>query len=569
MFWKLKMIKRKWGSRGLQQLVATADSHNSRKEWALAAQSYRAALEIDPGLSALWVQLGHCEKEAGKVEDARRAYEKAAESDPNNSDALVHLGHLLKSIGDRIGAFRTLKTVFDRTQDSSLESELKALVGTSRPFAEFLSNVEKVFDADFYLQSNPDVAASGLDPLLHFMVFGWKERRAASPETGSRVFDPFYKKGAEGIRYANPVALSVVMPTYNRASVLEATLQRLLAIIGDDPIEIVVIDDGSGDRTPDVLAQAAERSDRLIYQSIRNGGPGRARNLGASMARGEIVLFVGDDTQPVNSDLFRAHYQAHRVNMSLGHAVLGKVVWPNDKLNMPNTVMTLIQGDGQQQFDYKFMRPWQKYAPWLFYTANVSVKRNIVEDWNKEGFDASFTLAAFEDAEFAYRMSKRYEDFGVFYTPNAIVEHYHPYDVEGFMRRQVNCGLMIDVLIRKHPELSPLVLGQQLHEILSAAQLTSTGRESPAHHYSTMIEGIRAWALVIDHHQGLGSQNWHTDFLSAVFRLSLLDAYLMLRTDRPAVQASAYRYLVEDFRAQMGRALATEVFGDYQLMNLL
>jgi len=34
-----------------------------------------------------------------------------------------------------------------------------------------------MFDANYYLNNNPDVAKSGMDPLLHFIQFGWKENR--------------------------------------------------------------------------------------------------------------------------------------------------------------------------------------------------------------------------------------------------------------------------------------------------------------------------------------------------------------------------------------------------------
>jgi len=214
------------------------------------------------------------------------------------------------------------------------------------------------------------------------------------------------------------------------------------------------------------------------------------------------------------------------------------------------------------------MKPWQKYGPWLFYTANVSVKKKIVNNWLSEGFDHDFTLYGFEDSEFSYRISKLNENFGVFYTPNAIVKHYHEYNTAGFIRRQVACGMMIDVLLKKHPELETLILGQDLPSILKTEHQLGS-REAPTHYYSTMIEGIRAWALVIDHHYGLGSQNWHPDFLNAVFRLSLLDSYIMLRGENPTAQAAAYRYLITDFRMQMGRALATELLGDFHFANLI
>lgn len=384
--------------------------------------------------------------------------------------------------------------------------------------------------------------------------------------TNSRVTEapsPFVVGGRD-------VAISVLLPTFNRAEVLEHTARDLLRTIGSDPVELVVVDDGSQDSTPDILRVllAEFGSSKLRYSSIENGGPGNARNIAASMAEGDLLLFVGDDTRPTTSDLFKAHYQAHTAHPAPSKAVLGKIVWPDDRFNIPNLVMSLIQGDGQQQFGFKHMRPWQFYNHWIFYTANVSVKSNIINDWSTDGFSPDFTLAAFEDAEFAYRMSRKYDDFGIFYTPNAVVEHHHPYDVAGFMRRQVSCGMMMDVLLKKHPELSENLLGPDLHSILMNKDAGSN-RQHPSNYYSSMIEGLRAWVLVLDEHYGLGSQNWHAEIISAVFRLSLLDGYLILQRDNPTTQAAAYRFLIEQFRTDIGRSVSHEILGEIPSFGLV
>lgn len=357
------------------------------------------------------------------------------------------------------------------------------------------------------------------------------------------------------------VLMSVVIPTYNRAALIEATSENLLGVIGDHPIELLIVDDGSIDETSDVLMMLQKRHPRLKYEKTVNRGPGMARNVGAAMARGEIIVFLGDDTRAVNRNLFDAHFKAHQIDNSPGHVVLGKVVWPDDRFSLPNFTMSLIQGEGQQQFGYRFMKPWQKYSPWCFYTANASVKGSIVDDWMTEGFSDKFTLYGFEDGEFAYRMSKRYPDFGVFYTPSAIVDHHHHYDVAGFLRRQVSCGFMMDVLFSIHPELKHALLGPVLSGILSEPR-TGTEGTLLAQHYSSVVEGIKSWAVILDKHYGLGSQNWHADFLNAVFQLAYMDGYLMLQTANPSAQTTAYRHLLEDFRARMGRSIESEAIGN-------
>ena len=84
---------------------------------------------------------------------------------------------------------------------------------------------------------------------------------------------------------------SVVIPTYNRASLLEETLASVFAQTLTDH-EVIVVDDGSTDGTPALLARYGERI-RVFRQD--NAGQGVARNLGIREARGEYVAFLDSD----------------------------------------------------------------------------------------------------------------------------------------------------------------------------------------------------------------------------------------------------------------------------------
>jgi glycosyltransferase involved in cell wall biosynthesis len=86
--------------------------------------------------------------------------------------------------------------------------------------------------------------------------------------------------------------VSVLIPSYNRAALLPAALDSVFAQTYR-PIEIVVVDDGSTDDTPAVLARYGDRI-RSVRQA--NGGLARARNTGLAEARGELLaLFDSDD----------------------------------------------------------------------------------------------------------------------------------------------------------------------------------------------------------------------------------------------------------------------------------
>ena len=85
--------------------------------------------------------------------------------------------------------------------------------------------------------------------------------------------------------------VSVVIPAYNAAATLSATLDSVLAQTYPH-VEIIVVDDGSRDGTPDVLARYAPRV-RGIRQA--NGGLAAARNTGLAAAQGLFIALLDAD----------------------------------------------------------------------------------------------------------------------------------------------------------------------------------------------------------------------------------------------------------------------------------
>jgi glycosyltransferase involved in cell wall biosynthesis len=88
----------------------------------------------------------------------------------------------------------------------------------------------------------------------------------------------------------NPL-VSVIIPTYNRGHVVPEAIESVLRQTYLR-LEVIVVDDGSTDNTPECLQQFAGRI-RVVTQE--NAGPAAARNRGIEMARGELIAFLDSD----------------------------------------------------------------------------------------------------------------------------------------------------------------------------------------------------------------------------------------------------------------------------------
>lgn len=88
--------------------------------------------------------------------------------------------------------------------------------------------------------------------------------------------------------------VSVIMPTYNGEKYIAESIRSVLAQTYLD-WELIVIDDGSTDRTSEIARGFSSQDERIIYVSQQNGGQGRARNTGIRTARGEVIAFLDQD----------------------------------------------------------------------------------------------------------------------------------------------------------------------------------------------------------------------------------------------------------------------------------
>jgi glycosyltransferase involved in cell wall biosynthesis len=261
---------------------------------------------------------------------------------------------------------------------------------------------------------------------------------------------------------------SVVVPTYNRLDMLVRVLDALDRQIDAPSFETIVINDGSKDDTHGFLSQRKG----ITFRTQENGGPGRARNHGVSLASGRFVIFIGDDTVP-EPRFLAEHARVHRATGDDPLAAcLGYTGWPDDA--RVTAFMHYINDYGLQ-FGYKLIDDGTVVPFNFFYTSNISIDREVLV---AHPFDTTFPSAAWEDIELAYRLDAK--GLKIHYNARAVTRHHHPMSVDSFARRQYTVGKSGAIFYQKHPELGHFLGVHELEtrSLADEAQLAKLRRKA-------------------------------------------------------------------------------------------
>lgn len=89
------------------------------------------------------------------------------------------------------------------------------------------------------------------------------------------------------------VDLSIIIPVYNAEKYIAKCIESVLEQVTKYSFEVIIINDGSVDASLEVIKSFY--SDKISAFSITNSGPGHARNIGLSKAKGEFLLFLDAD----------------------------------------------------------------------------------------------------------------------------------------------------------------------------------------------------------------------------------------------------------------------------------
>jgi cellulose synthase/poly-beta-1,6-N-acetylglucosamine synthase-like glycosyltransferase len=216
-----------------------------------------------------------------------------------------------------------------------------------------------------------------------------------------------------------PPAASIIVAVYNGQRTLKECLDSLLRL--DYPKarrEVIVVDNGSGDATPEILDAYAHMI-TVVHEARR--GAAAARNTGLHHAKGDVVAFT-------DADCVAAPDWLERIAVPLKDPTVG-VVGGRILARRP---CGRIAGYGERVHDHA--RAIERVRPPYAIGMNWASRRAVLDAAG--GFNAR--LMRCEDVDLAYRLVRA--GYGLVYEPSAIIYHHNRSTVRALIRQGYQHG---------------------------------------------------------------------------------------------------------------------------------
>jgi len=211
--------------------------------------------------------------------------------------------------------------------------------------------------------------------------------------------------------------VSIVIPVYNNDKLTIECLSSLLRHTKNITYEVIVIDDGSAEKTRDVLSQI---QDITYLRNAQNLGFLFSCNCAAEKARGEFLLILSNDVQ-VTEDWLRPLLGTFSKYENVG-AVAPKILYPDGRLQeagariLQDASSKLIGScDAPELPRYNYLREVD-YCSRVCLTVKAEVFREL------GGFDADLAPGYCEDSDLCFRLRSR--GMSILYNPESVIIHH-------------------------------------------------------------------------------------------------------------------------------------------------
>lgn len=228
---------------------------------------------------------------------------------------------------------------------------------------------------------------------------------------------------------------SVIIPAYNAEKTISNCLNSILnqsLNCKEEEYEVIVVDDGSIDSTVSI---ARSYGVRVIQQN--NQGPAIARNNGAKVAKGKLLIFTDSDCEFDYKFLENITAPFKRDPEIVG-------VQGSYKTRQREFISQFIQVEIETRYEKMLKNEHTDFIG----TYAAAYSKEVFEKYG--GFDVTFPHASGEDAEFSYKLHKN--GYKMVFEKNAFVYHQHPSTLRKYIKVKFYRGFWRAKLYRKHPQ---------------------------------------------------------------------------------------------------------------------
>ena len=185
----------------------------------------------------------------------------------------------------------------------------------------------------------------------------------------------------------------------------------------DFPFEVIVIDSGSTDGTPDIVSDSGCRLIRIRPEEF---GYGRTMNMGAREAGGEILVYLSAHCPPAGKD-WLSKLTAPFSDPAVAGAFGGQVPEPG------------VNPFEEWRLARAFPKSRETLQENMFSSANGAVRKSV---WEVMPFDEALPFS--EDRKWAKGAEAK--GYKIVYVPDAAVYHSHPFSLDGVYKRAYAAG---------------------------------------------------------------------------------------------------------------------------------
>ncbi|MEW6727933.1 MAG: glycosyltransferase family 2 protein [Pseudomonadota bacterium] len=230
---------------------------------------------------------------------------------------------------------------------------------------------------------------------------------------------------------SSPIKASVIIPVKNGGALFKHVLKSVLEQETPWPFEVLVIDSGSKDGSPEYAESLGVRVHHIAPSSF---GHGRTRNLGASLSHGEFIVFLTHDAMPADRSWLHNLVSACELTPRTAGAFGRHLAYPDASPITRRELATHFAGFGQEPVTV-FLEDRQRYDReegyrqflHFFSNNNACLRRSV---WETIPFpDVDFA----EDQAWAKKIIEAgYEKA---YAPDACVYHSHDFGIIETLQR--------------------------------------------------------------------------------------------------------------------------------------